>query len=140
MSGATVDGSRFQQVLKPLRHPRFWCLMWALAIVAVIVVSLMPPPPMPDIEDSDKIGHFLAYFVLASCAVQLFRSWTGLLVAGLGLVLLGVGIEVAQGNLTDNRMQDVMDGLANTLGVLVGVTTRLAPWRDLLLRLDGRRA
>lgn len=134
-----MEGSGSKGVLKPLRHPRFWCFMWALAILAVIVISLMPPPPMPDIQDSDKIGHFLGYFILASCAVQLFRNWTGLLIAGACLVLLGMGIEVAQGSLTDNRMQDIMDGLANTAGVLVGVVSRLAPWRDLLLRLDGRR-
>lgn len=125
--------------LKPLRHPVFWCALWCLAIAVVVVVSLMPPPPMPDIDGGDKLGHFLAYFVLAGCAVQLFRDWTALLCAGIGLVLLGIGIEYAQDALTTTRMIDPKDALANTLGVIAGLATRLTPLRDLLLRIDGRR-
>jgi VanZ family protein len=113
--------------------------MWCLAIAAVWVFSLMPPPPMPDFASSDKVSHFLAYFVLAACAVQLFRNWTSLLGAGLALVLMGIAIEHAQGALTDNRMMDAKDALANTLGVIAGLATRLTPLRDLLLRIDGRR-
>jgi VanZ family protein len=103
------------------------------------VFSLMPPPPMPDFDSSDKVSHFLAYFVLAACAVQLFRDWAGLLGAGTGMVLMGIGIEYAQGALTDTRMMDAQDALANTLGVIAGLATRLTPLRDLLLRVDGRR-
>lgn len=130
---------RVGRSLKPLRHPRLWCVLWCLAIAAVVVVSLMPPPPMPDFEDSDKWSHFLAYAVLGACAVQLFRNWPALLGAGLGLVLLGVGIEYAQDAFTADRMLDMRDGLANTLGVIAGLGTRLTPAHDLLLRLDGRR-
>ena len=125
--------------LKPLRHPRLWAALWCLAIAAVVVFSLSPPPPMPDFESSDKWSHFLAYFVLAACAVQLFRNWPALLGGGLGLVLLGIGLEYAQGSLTTDRMADAADALANTLGVIAGLGTRLTPLRDLLLRIDGRR-
>jgi hypothetical protein len=38
--------------------------------------------------------------------------------------------------LTVTRMMDGWDALANCLGVLAGLATVLAPWRDLLLRLD----
>ena len=129
---------RFGRSLKPLRHPLFWCAMWCLAITVVVCASLLPPP-MPDFAGNDKVSHFLAYFVLASCAVQLFRNWASLLGAGLGLVLLGIGIEYAQDTFTDNRMIDARDALANTLGVIAGLATRLTPLRDLLLRIDGRR-
>ena len=131
---------RFGRSLKPLRRPRLWCALWCLAIAAVVVLSLMPPPPMPDFDGSDKWSHFLAYFVLAGCAVQLFRNWPALLGAGLGLVLLGIGLEYAQGGLTTTRMGDGRDALANTLGVIAGLGLRLTPLRDLLLRIDGARA
>jgi len=124
--------------LKPLRHPVLWTTLWCLAIAAVMVLSLAPPPPMPDFESSDKWSHFIAYLVLAASAVQLFRNWPALLGAGLGLVLLGIGIEQAQGSLTTDRMADARDALANTLGVIAGLATRLTPMRDLLLRIDGR--
>jgi len=128
---------RFGRSFKPLRHPRLWSGLWIAAIAIVVVLSLAPSVPMPDVPDGDKLGHFLAYFALAASAVQLYARWPALLGAGIGLVLLGIGLEYAQGALTDTRMQDPADALANTLGVIAGLATRLTPMRDLLLRLDG---
>ena len=124
--------------LKPLRHLRLWAALWCLAIAGVVVLSLMPPPPMPDFDSSDKWSHFIAYLLLAAAAVQLFRNWPALLGAGLGLVLLGIGIEYAQAALTATRMAEARDALANTLGVIAGLGTRLTPLHDLLLRMDGK--
>lgn len=128
---------RFGRSLKPLRHPRWWSGLWIAGIAIVVVLSLAPSVPMPDVPDGDKLGHFLAYFALAASAVQLYARWPALLGAGIGLVLLGIGLEYAQGALTDTRMQDPADALANTLGVIAGLATRLTPMRDLLLRIDG---
>lgn len=124
--------------LKPLRHPRFWLGLWCAAVVAVIVVCLIPPPPLDLPQNSDKLEHLLAYFMLSASAVQLFGSRRALCWAALGLVALGVGIEWAQGALTSTRMADPMDALANSCGVLIGMLTALTPLRDLLLRLQGR--
>lgn len=124
-------------ILKPLRFPRLWLGLWWLAIVTTIVVCLIPPPPLALPPNSDKVEHFLAYFLLASAAVQIYRTRTALLWAGTGLVLLGVGIEFLQGALTTNRMADPMDALANTTGVIAGMAITLTPLRDLLLRLRG---
>ncbi|HRN60546.1 MAG TPA: VanZ family protein, partial [Chiayiivirga sp.] len=55
------------------------------------------------------------------------------------LVLLGIGLEYAQGAFTDYRTLDMRDALANTLGVIAGLGTQLTPLRDLLLRIDGGR-
>ncbi len=125
--------------LKPFAHPWLWCGLWCLGIAALVVLSLMPGPPMPDFEDSDKVGHFLAYFLLTAGAVQLFARWSSLLGAGVGLVLLGIGMEYAQGAFTDYRVLDARDALANTIGVIAGLGTQLTPLRDLLLRMDRRR-
>lgn len=108
-----------------------------LAVLTVIVVCLIPPPPIPLPENSDKGEHFLAYFILAGSAVQLFRRGRPLLWVGAGLVLMGIGIEFAQGALTSNRMADPMDAVANTIGVLAGMATALTPLRDILLRWQG---
>ena len=32
---------------KPLRHLPFWIGLWALTVLGVIVVCLIPPPPLP---------------------------------------------------------------------------------------------
>ena len=129
---------RLGRAFKPLRRPVLWGGLWIAAIAAVVVLSLAPSVPMPEVPDGDKLGHFLAYFALAAAAVQLYARWPSLLGAGIGLVLLGIGLEYAQGALTDTRMQDAADAFANTLVVIVGLSTRLTPFRDVLLQLDTR--
>lgn len=123
--------------LKPLRRPRLWTALWGLAVLVVVVVCLIPPPPMDLPNNSDKVEHVLAYFILAGSAVQLFRRGRPLLWAGVGLVLMGVCIEFAQGALTSTRSADPMDAIANTIGVLAGMATAFTPLRDLLLRWRG---
>ncbi|WP_251006420.1 VanZ family protein [Stenotrophomonas sp. ISL-67] len=124
-------------MLKPLRFARVWLGLWWLAIVVTIVVCLIPPPPLALPQNSDKVEHFLAYFLLASAAVQIYRTRAALLWASAGLVLLGVGIEFLQGALTTTRMADPMDALANSVGVLAGMAIAFTPLRDALLRLRG---
>ncbi|MGV6492451.1 VanZ family protein [Stenotrophomonas rhizophila] len=124
-------------MLKPLRWPRFWLGLWWLAIAVTITVCLIPPPPLDLPPNSDKVEHFLAYFVLAGAAVQIYRTRAALLWAAAGLVGLGIGIEFLQAALTDNRMADAMDALANSIGVIAGMALAFTPLRDLLLRLRG---
>ena len=76
--------------------------------------------------------------MLAACAVQLFSGRRALAFAALGLVVLGIGIEIAQGLLTTTRAADPRDAVANTLGVALGMATVLTPWRHLLLRWERR--
>lgn len=134
----TAARPRFGRSLKPLRWPWAWCALWCTAIALVVVFSLMPAPDLPDAPGSDKLHHFLAYFLLAASAVQLFARWPALLGAGLGLVLLGTGLEHAQGAMAAARVADRLDALANTLGVVAGLGLRLTPLRDLLLRIEAR--
>lgn len=124
--------------LKPLRRPRLWLGLWIAAIVALIVICLVPLnslPPLP--ANSDKLEHLFGYFVLSAAAVQLFASRRALSLAAVGLIVLGIGVEIAQGY-TAYRSSDPADALANTLGVLLGMATALTPWRDLLLRMEKR--
>jgi len=114
-------------------------LLWCAAIVAVIVVCLGPPPQLPELpNNSDKAEHFLTYVLLAFGAVQLFATRRALWLAGLGLVGLGVGIEFAQGAFTVDRSADPFDALANTLGVLAGMSFARTRVREWLLRLDHK--
>ncbi len=125
--------------LKPFGHPRLWLGVWMLAIAVVIVLSLTPPAPLPPLPSgTDKLEHALAYAALAFGAVQLFRDRVVCLSMGAVLVLLGIGLEFAQGAYTTDRMQDPFDALANTVGVIIGLSARATPLRDWLLRRDGR--
>lgn len=121
--------------LKPLRYPRRWLAAWWCAIGLVVVASLVPAMLLPQVPaGGDKLEHFSAYCLLALLAVQLFDSRRALMRAAVGLVLLGIALELAQGLLTSTRQMDVHDALANTVGVLGGVATVLTPFRDALLR------
>ena len=114
--------------------------MWWLAIAFGIVVSLVPPPAVAAPRGSDKLVHFLCYGTLAAGAVQLFATRAALLRAAVGLVALGVALELAQEAFTQTRMLDPRDAAANTLGVLLGLLVARTPLRDVLSRLDARYA
>jgi VanZ family protein len=116
--------------LKPFRWPRLWLGLWWFAIA--LPAMLLPVVP----AGGDKLEHLLGYGLLAAIAVQVFAARAMLLRAGLGLVLLGVLLELAQGLLTSTRAMDPMDALANTLGVALGMATALTAARDWLLRVE----
>ena len=126
--------------LKPLRRPRLWLGLWWLAIVLGIAISLVPPPAVDVPRGSDKLVHLLCYGALAVGAVQLFATRAALLRAAVGLVALGVALELAQEAFTSTRMLDPRDAAANTLGVLLGVLVARTPLRDVLLRFDTRHS
>lgn len=125
--------------MKPFKYPRLWLTVWLAAIAAVIVLSLLTLSGLPELpKGSDKIEHFLAYFLLSAAAVQLFSTQRAHGLAAVGLIAMGIGLEFAQGAYTTQRMQDPLDALANTLGVLAGLAIALTPLRDVLLRLERR--
>ena len=125
--------------LKPFRRPMLWATLWCSAVAFVVVASLVTiPAPLEVPSGGDKVEHFLAYGALSAGAVQLYRRWASLYSVAIALVLMGIGLEYAQGALTETRMTDRMDALANTLGVIAGLATRLSPWADALLRFDPR--
>ena len=134
-----MSAARRAGALKPLQRPWLWAGLWWLAVLVVVVLSLVPPPPMELPRHGDKVEHLLAYALLAAAAVQVWRPGRPLLLAGLGLVLMGVLLEFAQGGLTATRQADPFDALANTVGVLLGLATAATPLRDVLLRWSGRR-
>ena len=126
--------------LKPLRRARLWLGLWWLAIALVIVPSLVPAFWLPQVPaGGDKLEHFFAYFLLAAAAVQLFATRAVLTRAGVGLIVLGIALEIAQGLFTSTRQMDPHDALANALGVIGGMATALTPMGDWLLRMQQRR-
>lgn len=125
--------------LKPLQHPRLWLSLWWLAVVLVFVVCLVPAPDLPlTPPGGDKLEHFLAYFLLAASAVQLYQGRRTLWCVAIALVALGVAVEFAQGALTTTRSMDPWDAVADLLGVAAGFAIALTRWRDLLIRIEAR--
>ena len=125
--------------LRAFARPKLWFGIWVFGWALAIVLSLIPPPPIGiDVRNSDKLGHLLAYATLSAWAVMIFvrpRHW---LAAALALVALGVGMEFLQGLLTQWRMRDSRDAIANTLGVGLGLLVAFTPMQRWLQGLDRR--
>ncbi|GAB2489287.1 VanZ family protein [Arenimonas alkanexedens] len=125
-------------IRRDLKRPRLWLGVWVFGWLLCIALSLLPPIQLGGPPDSDKLGHFLAYFTLSAWAVMLLRGWGARCLAALALVLLGVGLEFAQAQLTTTRLGDGRDALANTLGVLAGLGLGLTPLRNVLVWMEAK--
>lgn len=125
-------------ILRPFAKPRLWLGVWVFGWAVCIALSLLPPIPLGGPQDSDKIGHFLAYFTLSAWAVSIFRTRRAQGLAALSLVALGLGIEWAQAHLTVTRQGDLRDALANTLGIALGFAVSFTPVARVLEHIDRR--
>ena len=67
---------------------------------------------------NDKVLHFLAYFGLAAMAGTGFKTRKTVLLASLGLIVLGGVLEIVQG--FTGRDMSFYDELANSAGVITG--------------------
>ncbi|MDO6596355.1 VanZ family protein [Oceanihabitans sp. 2_MG-2023] len=96
--------------------------------VVLTIASLIHISGIPNINysNTDKILHFIAYSALSWFWFQTFHikfNWPfnkALVVAAIVSVIFGILIEALQGMLTNTRVADNNDILANTLGV--GIT------------------
>jgi VanZ family protein len=94
--------------------------------LALAVVCLIPSDTLPDVEVSfaDKIFHSVTYVVLTFLwfysLVLSFKMETlnAIVYASVISIIFGIIIEVLQETLTETRRGDVLDVLANSLGVL----------------------
>ena len=90
-----------------------------IGLAVVLALSLIPNETRPETGLWDKWEHILAYGVLALAGGIGFKGWRSLLVLGLGLVILGAGLELAQSVIPD-RDGSLTDVLANFVGVAIG--------------------
>ena len=126
--------------LRAFRRPRLWLGTWYFGWVLCVVLSLVRPPDLGlSMPEGDKFGHVLAYALLAAWAVWIYAAPRAHRRAAIALFLLGIAMEIAQGALTDYRMMDPWDAVADGMGILGGWW--LAARRPALLqRLEGLAA
>jgi len=72
------------------------------------------------IQYSDLVLHLIAYGSLTFWFQQIFRGIRNLLLVAIALFGYGLFMEAAQGLLTVTRDANLLDGIANTLGVILG--------------------
>ena len=103
--------------MKNLR-PVWLAVGWAM-VAAIVWLSLTPSPPKVDFEQSDKVGHFLAYGGVMFWFAQLYVERKARLGYAAGFVAMGVALEFIQG-WTGYRDFEVNDMIADGIGVALG--------------------
>lgn len=114
-------------VLPELRFRRLWFGAGMVIAAAILIVCLMPGNKLPDLKNiSDKTEHMVAFAMLSfwfgSILVRRDLVWLAL-----ALVAFGGLIELAQGVMRLGRHGDVHDLIADTIGVVIGITLALTP-------------
>lgn len=130
-------------VLPELRFRRLWFCAGLAIAVAIAVVCLMPGSSIPQLKLlSDKVEHALAFGMLAfwfgSILVRRDLLWLAL-----ALVAFGGLIEVAQGLMRLGRDADLLDVVADSVGIVAGMLLALTPlgrWAGFIERLFLRPA
>jgi VanZ family protein len=95
---------------------------WAAAIVWL---SLTPSPPQVEVAHGDKLGHFASYGLLMFWFARLHVSKWAQVGYAVAFAAMGISLEFAQGQL-GYRTFEILDMVANALGVLVGWAAALA--------------
>jgi VanZ family protein len=116
----------FASALSRLAFFLFWP---ALALIVWGELTQHPPDILSGV--SDKLLHFTAYFGLAALAAVALRTRSAVLIAVLGLVVLGGALEILQS--FTGRDAEWLDEAANSLGAAIGAFAGLG-----LLWLVGR--
>src|SRR3546814_14358103 len=95
-------------IRRPPRSTRTDTLFPYTTLFRSFIVCLVPAPELPTVPRGfDKVEHFLAFFLLAASAVQLYATRRALWCAALGLLALGIAIELAQFAFTSSRSMEI---------------------------------
>lgn len=106
-------------------------ILWMALLTFLSLVDLTGLPASGiTIPYGDKLVHFTWYFIAALLGMLFFREqtrgwltlWVSALVIFSFLTIYGIIIEVFQLVVTEVRMGDFNDALANALGALTGVS------------------
>lgn len=126
----------------PLRHVWLWRVLSAVILIAVLLAALSPPVWLFDskanaiswIQNSDKWLHACTFITLSLWFTGLFEKRRYWLIAA-GLMLFGFFVEFCQLQV-GYRTADWMDILANTVGIVVGLTVAVAGLGGWGLRIE----
>ena len=122
----------------PLALRPLWLAIGWAGIALDLWLSLTSTPPPPGVLYGFDAAHASAYATLMFWFAQLY-SGRARLVAALGLVALGVILEILQG-FNPVREMSFTDMRDNAIGVALGWLLAVTPLGRLVSALDGRLA
>ncbi len=95
-------------------------LSFAIGVLAVTWLSLVPQDALPEINMWDKLQHAMTYTALAICGAVGFLGRRPLLIVSIGLIVLGCSLEAAQAAVP-SRDPSIGDAIANIAGIALGL-------------------
>jgi VanZ family protein len=114
----------------------WWALGWAM-VLFITVSCLEPPRYVPNLHLWDKAEHAIAFGGMTLWFGGLVRR-SRYLVVGFVMLLFGGGIEIAQGVMRWGRDMDIMDFLADGVGISIALAALylgLGAWASWVERL-----
>ena len=104
---------------------RLFLILAVLYTIALTVASLITLQGIPELgtDMDDKLYHVLAYMVLLILwyfTLEKPVSRKQLTYLALSCIAFGIIIEAVQGKVNVNRMGDILDIVANIVGVIIG--------------------
>lgn len=117
-----------------LKMTKFWFVLTLFVLLAYGILSLIPTGP--DMGDSDKLAHFLAYAILSAWLSLLVKQRKSLWYILFGLIGYGLFLEFLQ-SLISYRVGDLVDAVANGLGVITGLFIYFSPLRRVFRQVDN---
>lgn len=113
-------------MLGDLRFGRFWLVFGWLAVVAALVLSLLPPKAVDIPGANDKLEHLIGYLLLTFWFCGLYPRRRYALIA-LGMLAMGGLVEVLQAALHLGRQAELGDLIADSMGIALAVILAMTP-------------
>ena len=117
----------------------WWALGWAM-VLYIAISCLEPARYVPNLHLWDKAEHALAFFGMSVWFGGVVRRSRYPVIA-VAMFLFGAGIEIAQGAMRLGRDEDVMDLVADSVGITVAMILLylgLGAWARWIERLIWR--
>ena len=95
-------------------------LLFCIGIITTTILGFIPSSTVPNaIQFWDKAQHALAFLMLAITGGLAFPKKSNQVF--MGLIIYGALIEIMQSTLTTSRFGDVLDWVADGIGIFIGM-------------------
>ena len=98
---------------------KLFLTLFIILIIAITILSLLPPKSVLELGKSDKLNHFLAYAILSLNFGFISSKIRSYFIGIPFLIAYGLLIEFFQG-LVPGRDPSFYDALANSVGIFLG--------------------
>ncbi len=120
-----------------MHYRSLWLILGFFYIGLIFAGSLLRVPDFDiSISHTDKVLHFLMYFILVGWFVQLYPKPDKRIQILIAAILLGMLIEYLQG-MTNYRSFDFIDEIANSIGALSAFLLARTTFASLLATFDS---